>query len=319
MRNRDGVGLEARAPRPITERNAARNIILTHLRHDRDETLLALHTHCAIDSLHATRTPPVMDLAGFAPSQQSPAISLIVTVFGRIDLVEHQLAAFASDPDLRDVELIYVLDSPELADEIERNAQQLHDLYHLAPRLMLMHENRGFACACNVAANVARGRRVVFMHSDVVPTSRGWLAAMSSVFRDDVAAVGATLLYHDESIQHAGFSISADGEVQQPLKGLHKDLATQPSSIDAVSAACMMVERDAFLDAGGFCDRFVDGEFEDVDLCRRLKARGLRPQISREAQLYHLEGQSRPAKQRELAHPYNRWLLRHRIRSTENV
>ena len=319
MRNRNGVGLEARAPHPITEPRAACNIILTHFRHDRDDTLLAIHTHRAIEALNATRRPPVPDLGGLLAKRKSPAISIVIPVFGRIDLLEHQLAAFADDPDLRDVELICVLDSPELANEMRGKGQQLHELYHLPVMLMLLRENRGFATACNVGANAARGRRIVFMHSDVVPKSHGWLTPMSDALRDDVGVVGATLLYHDESIQHAGYRVSADGEVEQPRKGLHKDLAVEPTPIDAVSAACMMVNRDAFVDVGGMCDQFVDGEYEDVDLCRRLKARGLRCHIASGAQLYHLEGQSRPAKQRELAHPYNKWLFSHRIRSRENV
>src|SRR5205823_8911814 len=90
----------------------------------------------------------------------------------------------------------------------------------------------------------------------------------------DGGVLGATLLYHDDSIQHCGFRISDDATVEQPRKGLHKDLPVEPASIDAVSSACMMIDRDLFIAARGFAGGFVDGEFEDIDLCARVKAMG---------------------------------------------
>ena len=76
----------------------------------------------------------------------------------------------------------------------------------------------------------------------------------------------------------------------------------------------MMIDRDLFIAARGFAGGFVDGEFEDNDLCARVKAMGRSVRIVPQAQLYHLEGQSRSAKQRDLALPYNAWLLKKRIK-----
>ena len=45
---------------------------------------------------------------------ESPDVSIVVPLYQRIDLVEHQLLQFNRDPEIRAQELIYVLDSPEL-------------------------------------------------------------------------------------------------------------------------------------------------------------------------------------------------------------
>jgi len=75
-----------------------------------------------------------------------------------------------------------------------------------------------------------------------------------------------------------------------------------------------MIDRQDFDAVGGFGGCFVDGEFEDVDLCLRLRRdKGLISCLASSVQLYHLEGQSRPAKRRELAMGYNTWLLGKRI------
>jgi GT2 family glycosyltransferase len=76
----------------------------------------------------------------------------------------------------------------------------------------------------------------------------------------------------------------------------------------------MMIDRESFDAVGGFAGCFVDGEFEDVDLCLRLRRdKGLNSYLACNVQLYHLEGQSRPAKRRALAMGYNTWLLGNRI------
>jgi GT2 family glycosyltransferase len=256
----------------------------------------------------------------------SPRVSIVVPLFGRIDLVEHQLAALRRDPELCQAELLYVLDSPELGDELRRKARELYDLYRLPARFAVMQSTGGFAAACNVGAALARASRLLFLHSDVLPSRSGWLSAMSGFLETAgtrAGAVGATLLYHDDSVQHAGLRVSAEGAVEVPFKGLHRQLASSvsaggageaPRGADAVSAACLMIDREAFLAAGGFAGVYAGGTYEDVDLCGRLAALDRGNWLLPHVQLYHLEGQSRPKRTRELALPYDDWLLARRWR-----
>ena len=68
-----------------------------------------------------------------------------------------------------------------------------------------------------------------------------------------------------------------------------------------------MICRTLFRDAGGFDEGYVQGDFEDSDLCLRLAARGLQNWYCPEVELHHLEGASYPNEERARNLIYNRW------------
>jgi GT2 family glycosyltransferase len=80
--------------------------------------------------------------------------------------------------------------------------------------------------------------------------------------------------------------------------------------VSAVSGACLMIDRALYEELGGLRDIFVQGGYEDSDLCLRLLEAGRRNWYLADVELYHLEAQlfyitARPANQ------YNRWLQNH--------
>jgi GT2 family glycosyltransferase len=261
-------------------------------------------------------------MAQFGEAVKEPGVSVVIPLFARIDLVEHQLAAMAGDAEIQRAEIVYMLDSPELADELRAKLQQLSAEYRLPLRMVVVRENAGFAAAVNLGVSAARGADVVIMHSDVIPAMPGWIGAMERAREErNAVAAGALLIYKDDSIEHAGYRLGVEGLVGQPMKGLHFKLieSTTSQAADAVSAACMCVDRAAFDAVGGMTGGFIDGEFEDVDLCLRLMARGGVIAWAPSARLYHLEGQSTPVKEREFAKPYNAWLARQRWTASEST
>ena len=111
-------------------------------------------------------------------------------LYRRIDFVEHQLAAFVDDPDLAGADLIYVLDSPEMAAELAADATALHRLYGVPFRTVVLRRNLGFADANNAGVSLALGRLLLLLNSDVVPDRPGWLSTMVD-FLDATPEVGA--------------------------------------------------------------------------------------------------------------------------------
>jgi hypothetical protein len=97
-----------------------------------------------------------------------------------------------SDPELRAVDLVYVLDSPELAEQAVAKAEGLARMYAVPFRLVLLRRNLGFADANNVGASYARGRLLLLLNSDVLPDRPGWLSALVEAHDrlPDVGAVG---------------------------------------------------------------------------------------------------------------------------------
>lgn len=152
----------------------------------------------------------------------------------------------------------------------------------------------------NYGTRFARGEYFLFLNNDVRGTlSKDWLTEMLGVCqRRDVGAVGAKLYYPDRRVQHAGIVIGIGGiagamfvDLPKGRSGyLHKASIMQDMS--AVTAACMMMKRKAFEDAGGFTEELAVA-FNDVDLCLKAGQKGWRIVYDPFAELIHDESKTR--------------------------
>ena len=70
-----------------------------------------------------------------------------------------------------------------------------------------------------------------------------------------------------------------------------------------------MVDADLYERVGGLSGTYVQGDYEDSDLCLRLRDAGRTNWYLPQVQLYHLEAQSYPSALRNLNREYNRWLF----------
>jgi GT2 family glycosyltransferase len=225
-----------------------------------------------------------------------PDITVVVPIYKRLDHARHQLAQFAADASFASIELIYVLDAPELEGEFASQLEAWCRLYQRPVTLAVMPRNCGFAGASNAGARLGRGRFLVLLNSDVIPAASGWAQTMQRALEADetIGATGARLLYEDGAVQHAGMEHVRDSggtwKVVHPGKGLRAD--SQSRSVSAVTAACMMMRSDLYKAVGGLSEDYVIGDFEDSDLCLKIRARGKSIWFCAEAVLYHLERQS---------------------------
>lgn len=139
---------------------------------------------------------------------------------------------------------------------------------------------------------------VCFLNDDTEVIANDWLSAMvAHVLHDGVAAVGAKLYFRNGRIQHAGVILGVGGLAGHSYRGRPKhwrgyhDRALIDQDVSCVTAACMLVRRDAFLEVGRF-DETLATAFNDVDLCLRLREAGWRIVWTPSAELYHDESVS---------------------------
>lgn len=154
----------------------------------------------------------------------------------------------------------------------------------------------------NLAARQCEADVLVFLNNDTVAISSDWLDALvSEAMRPDVGVVGCRLIYADGAIQHAGF-VSLDSRDRFLT---HEGVGTPGSDAGylgrhalvhetiAVTGACLAVRKDVFQRLGGFDAARFPVEGNDVDLCFKARAAGLKVLYSPNATLYHLESRSR--------------------------
>lgn len=249
--------------------------------------------------------------------------SLVVPLYRRYDFVRHQLAQFVNDPDFDDVEVVYVLDSPEQERDFVELMRFWTELWRIRVRAVVLAKNVGYAAATNVGVAHAQGEIVVLLNSDVFPSEAGWLTTMAHSLDqvDGVGIVGPRLLYEDETLQHAGmyYAPAPKGlwSNHHYFKGYPAGFpgANVPRYVDAVTGACLMLHRDLYGVVAGLAEDYCVGDFEDSDFCNRVAATGLRIWYEPRATLYHLERQSFPiSAYTPVAWRYNQWLHERRWR-----
>ena len=176
-------------------------------------------------------------------------------------------------------------------------------------RVIRNERNLGFAAACNQGARAAHGRIVVHLNNDTVATP-GWLEHLLAPLADPgVGITGAKLLFPDGTLQHAGVVMRFSRLGTDGISPYHL-LAGQPGNhpgsmmqrdFDIVTGACLAIPRELYLDVGGFDETFWNG-YEDVDLCLKVRARGLRVVYEPRALLTHFESQSGVQRKRRVLH-----------------
>jgi len=286
---------------------------------DPDGPLRVEHVYPALSRLQERRhrSVEISELTQLGRPAAIPTVSIVIPLYGRTDLLEHQLAEFALDDDMRQADLIYVLDSPELAAEFRNRAARAERLFGVPFRIVILSENSGYAMANNLGASVTRAPLLLLLNSDVLPDKPGWLGRMSAFHasKPHIGALGCKLLYEDDSLQHAGmyferFAGSRLWYNGHYFKGLHRShpAANAARRVPAVTGACMMIDSELFQSTGGLSGQYLQGDYEDSDLCLRLSEIGKEQWYTPAVELYHLEAQSYPIERRRLYSEYNRWL-----------
>lgn len=155
-----------------------------------------------------------------------------------------------------------------------------------------------FAAICNFGASQAKGDYYLFLNNDMEVISPNLIELLlGPLQREEIAVVGADLLFPDDTIQHAGVTICDNGPVHlysrvpSDFYG-YFGILTEKRDVLAVTGACLMVSRADFDSIGGFDEGYVV-EFNDVDFCLRLREKGRSIIIEPQAKLYHYESVSR--------------------------
>lgn len=266
----------------------------------------------------------------FGPQRKRFRGSIIVPLFGIADFLFLQACAYAHGTGIEDYEFIYVVNSPELIDQLQREARISEMIYGLTQTLVFQSENAGFGPANNVAVQFARSDRLLCVNPDVFPQQRDWARRhtdlIDSLPAQQVRLFGSTLCYDDGSLMHGGMYFDVDAGLHACQTGItHRNLirvehygkgaplwATQfsePRPVPAVTGAFISVQRAWFEKLGGFTEDYVFGHYEDADLClKSLQADA--PAWVHDLRLWHLEGKgSRRMPQHEGGSLLNRWLF----------
>lgn len=215
--------------------------------------------------------------------------SIIIPVFNNLSLTQQCLESIWEHTDVPHEIIVVDNGSTDSTGDYLRRMEVEQGL-----RVIFNRTNLGFAKACNQGAKAAQGDYLVFLNNDTI-VQPGWLAEMAACAGKDakIGAVGARLLYPDDTVQHAGVIFNDKKLAFHIYNNYDRDhpAVLKEREFQAVTAACALVKKDLFFGVGGFDENYRNG-FEDVDLCFKLRQRNYKVVYNPRAVVYHLESKT---------------------------
>jgi O-antigen biosynthesis protein len=141
---------------------------------------------------------------------------------------------------------------------------------------------------------------LVFANDDMAMLSDGWDRHLRGLLeRPEIGAVGARLIYPDDSVQHAGILLGWPGiaihdgryePLSEPGPGRRWHVTR---AVGAVTGAFIAVRREVFAATGGFDETGLPVAYGDIDFALKVRARGLKVLWTPSITLRHYESKSR--------------------------
>ena len=230
-------------------------------------------------------------------SEPAPKISLVVLTRNRYLLLSNCLKGLLQDTDYENLEVI-VIDNgssdPETLDYLKEIAGD--------PRVQVIRHDEpfNFSALNNIGVSHASGEIIGLMNNDISIIEPHWLKEMAGQLqRPGVGAVGAKLIYGNETIQHGGVIVGVGGVGGHAFRHFPRrdpgycNRLHLAQEMSCVTAACMLTTKDIYNEIGGLDADNLKIAFNDVDFCLKVVAKGYRIIWTPFAELYHLESASR--------------------------
>jgi GT2 family glycosyltransferase len=227
---------------------------------------------------------------------EPPRVTIIIPTRDKVDLLRVAIHSILDKTHYRNFDILVVNNRSQQ----RRTLEYFSEVARLRNVLVVDYaEPYSFAALNNWAAKQTDAPVLAFLNNDVEVITPAWLTEMvSHALRPEVGAVGAKLFYPNGTIQHAGVVVGIGGLAGHPHVGLPRDTlgyfgrAACVQQFSAVSAACMVMRREVFLEVGGFDEKNFAIAFNDVDIGLRLWRARYSIVWSPYAQLFHHESAS---------------------------
>ncbi len=161
-------------------------------------------------------------------------------------------------------------------------------------KLQLNRKNLGFSKGCNQGLAMANGDYICFLSNDTLVTE-GWLDRMQwwIELEPNLGLVGP-VSNRVAGVQKIEVDYDEDGMTPEAIAGMqvfasrwckaHKGESVQ---LNRIIGLCLLLKREVVDRIGGFDTCFGTGNFEDDDLCFRVRVAGYRVAVARDVFIHH--------------------------------
>ena len=228
---------------------------------------------------------------------EEPLVSVIIPNKDHREDLEACIESVQKDSRYRNLEIVIVENNSEGEDIREYYKEAVQKYENI--RVLQYEGTFNYSAIHNFAVQRVKGEYLLFLNNDTRLGEKDSIKEMLSYcMRSDVGIVGARLLYPDGAVQHAGVIVGLGGVAGHAFLGAQRNdpgyfnriICVQDYS--AVTAACMMVKKSVYNEAGGM-DTELQVAFNDTDFCLRVREKGYRVIYQPFAVWYHDESKTR--------------------------
>ena len=230
------------------------------------------------------------------PSDE-PLVSILIPTKDRIDLLKTCVDSILKITEYKNFEIL-ILDNDSIEENSHKYFEQISEIKNI--KVIRVKSSFNYSYINNYGVKQANGNILAFVNNDIEITDPDWLREMvSHAIRKDIGCVGAKLLYPNKTIQHAGVIIGIGGVAGHSFKNYpsthsgYKHRLKLVQNYSAVTAACLVVEKEIFEKVGGFDEENLKVAFNDVDFCLKVLLAGFRNLWTPYSVMIHHESASR--------------------------
>lgn len=245
-------------------------------------------------------------------------VSLVIPTIGTEDMVWGSRRVFVVEAVRSliekaghdNLEIVVVYDTPT-PDSVLESLREV-----AGERLVLVHftEKFNYSRKMNLGVIHATGEYLALLNDDLEAYSQDWVPRLvGPLLEPDVGMTGAKLFFSNDTLQHGGHAYAKRNFLHPFIFAPRHDLGpfgalTVNREASGVTAAAAAMRRETYFEVGGFTET-LPANFNDVDLCNKVRRCGYRIVWVANVEMYHFESRTREraVHQWEVDIAFGRW------------
>jgi glycosyltransferase involved in cell wall biosynthesis len=231
----------------------------------------------------------------------TPKVSIIIPFKDKSELLKKCITSILEKSTYQNYEILCINNNSK---EIETE-KLIKSIKATDERIKFYDYNKKFNYSAlnNYAVNkLASGDFIIFLNNDIEIITPSWIQEMLSFAqRDNTACVGAKLYFPNNYIQHAGIVVApyTDHALIFMYSMMERNgygyfaRAKCINNYAAVTAACMMIKKELFIENGGFEEDNLAIAYNDIDFCLKMYKKGYLNVFTPFCEAYHDESSTR--------------------------
>jgi GT2 family glycosyltransferase len=227
-------------------------------------------------------------------------VTIVIPTRDRVDLLRVCLNSLRRTLDMSRVKVLIVDDQSRQPDTLTFLADFERTAGCRVLRTAAVSDTFNYSRLINLGAREVDTPLMLHLNNDVEAITPGWLEQMQGwLTLPGIGVVGPKLLFPDGSIQHAGVMVVPQLAPAHLFLRLpnhepgYQWLPHRLRNVSAVTGACVLTHTALFHDVGGFDEEHLPVQFNDIEYCLRVMARGKRIVYEPAAVLRHRTSASR--------------------------